>query len=97
MGDLSTSERGQIVGAHLARASVMKSATLLELSRATVSKIRSVYMNHGKITKARRNNGQKSTLAERNYHTLRRIVSKNHTTTPPNLLSNGYRGLFPRG
>jgi hypothetical protein len=28
-----------------------------------------------------RNSGQKSTLTERDRHTLRRIVSKNHSTT----------------
>jgi predicted transcriptional regulator len=49
MGDLSDLERGQIVGACLARASVIKTATLLGVSRATVSKIMSACTNHGKI------------------------------------------------
>jgi hypothetical protein len=41
----------------------------------------SAYVNHGKATSAMRNSGQKSTLTERHLHTLRRIVSKNPTTT----------------
>jgi hypothetical protein len=32
-------------------------------------------------TSAKRNSGQKSTLTERDRHTMRRTVSKNHKTT----------------
>jgi transposase len=81
MGDLRDFERGQIVGARLARASVTKTATLLGVSRATVSKVISAYTNHGKTTSAKRNSGRKSTLTERDHRTLRRIISKNHVTT----------------
>jgi predicted transcriptional regulator len=56
MGDLSDLEGGQIVGAHLAEASVTKTATLLGASGATVSKVMSAYTNHGK-TSAKGNNG----------------------------------------
>jgi transposase len=80
MGDLSNSERGQIVGARLAGASVAKIAKLLGVQRATVPEVMSAYSNHGK-TSAKRNSGQKSTLTERDYHTLRRIVSEDHRTT----------------
>jgi hypothetical protein len=41
----------------------------------------SAYTNHGKTTSAKRNNGRKSTLPERDHHTLRRTVSKSHRTT----------------
>jgi hypothetical protein len=44
MEDLSIFERGQIVGAHLAAASVT-SATALGVLRATVSKVMSAYTN----------------------------------------------------
>jgi predicted transcriptional regulator len=57
VGDLSEFERGEIVGAHLAGAFVIKAATLLGVSRATVSKVMSAYMNHGKTTSAKRNSG----------------------------------------
>jgi hypothetical protein len=39
MGELSNLERGQMVGPHLAGASVIKIATLLGVSRVTVSKV----------------------------------------------------------
>jgi len=50
MGDLSDFETGQIVGACLAVASVIKTATLLSASRAAVSKVTMAYTNHGKIS-----------------------------------------------
>jgi hypothetical protein len=50
MGDLSDFKRGQIVGARLAGASVTKTASLLGVWRATVCKVMSAYMNHGKTT-----------------------------------------------
>jgi predicted transcriptional regulator len=57
MGDLSDFERGHIIGARLAVASVAKTATLLGLSRATVSEVMSAYTNHGKTTSAKKNSG----------------------------------------
>jgi predicted transcriptional regulator len=50
MGDLSDFERRQTVGARLAGASVIKTATLLGISGATVSKVMSAYTNNGKTT-----------------------------------------------
>jgi predicted transcriptional regulator len=55
MEDLSDFERGQIVGAQLAGAFVIETATLLGISRATVSKVMSAYTNHGKTTSAKIN------------------------------------------
>jgi hypothetical protein len=49
-GRLSDFERGQNFGARFAGASVTKTATLLGVSRATVSKVFSSYTNHGKTT-----------------------------------------------
>jgi predicted transcriptional regulator len=59
MGDLSYFERGQIVGVRLAGASMIKTATLLGVSKATVSKVMPVYTNHGKTILAKRNSAQK--------------------------------------
>jgi hypothetical protein len=78
---LSGSERGQIIGARLAGASVIKTATLLGSLRTTVCNVTSAYSNHGKTTSEKRNSGPKSTLAERDRRTLVRSVSKNYTTT----------------
>jgi preprotein translocase subunit SecG len=81
-GDLFDFERGQIVGANLAGAFVTKTTTLLGVLRVTVSKVMSAaYMSHGKTTSVKKNGGRKSTLTERDCHTLRKIVSKNHATT----------------
>jgi transposase len=78
MGDLSDSERGQIVAAHLPGAFGTKIVTLLGVSRASVSKVMSAYTKHGKTALAKRKSGRKSTLTERDCRTLRRAVSKNH-------------------
>jgi hypothetical protein len=48
MEDLSDFEIEQIFGARLAGASVIKTATLLGVSRGTLSKVMSAYTNHGK-------------------------------------------------
>jgi hypothetical protein len=80
MRDLSDSERGQIVGARIAGASVAKTITLLRVSRASVSEVMSAYTNHGKTTSAKRNSDRKLTLVERDRSTLKKTVSKNHTT-----------------
>jgi transposase len=79
-GELSDFERGQIVGARIADASVTKTAALLGVSRATVSKVKAAYTDHGETTSAKRNSGRKSTLTERDRRTIRRSVSENHTT-----------------
>jgi predicted transcriptional regulator len=55
MGDFSNFEIGQLLGAHLAVASVIRTATLLGVSRATVSKVMAAYTNHGKTTPVKRN------------------------------------------
>jgi hypothetical protein len=59
---------------------VTKTATLLRALKATVSKVMSAHMNHGKTSSVKRNSGRKSTLTERGRHILRRTVLKNHST-----------------
>jgi len=81
MGDLSDFRTGQIVAAFLAVASVIKTATLLSVPRAAVSKVMTAYANHGKTSSAERKSGQKPKLSARDCCTLKRIVSKNHRTT----------------
>jgi hypothetical protein len=50
MGDLPNFERGQIIDARLAGAFMTKTATLLGVYRATVSKVMSAHTNLGKTT-----------------------------------------------
>ena len=68
MGGLSEFQRGQIVGARLAGASVTKKATLLGVSREAVSKVMT--------SSAKRNSGRKQTRSERNCRTLKKMASK---------------------
>jgi transposase len=77
---LSEFEREQIVDARPAAASVIKTATLIGVLRATVPKVMSASTNHGKTTSAKRNSGRKSKLTERDRRTLRRIILKKHST-----------------
>jgi len=80
-GRLSDFQKGQIVCACLVGAYVTKTATLLCVSRATVPKVITVHINHGKMPSADRNSGCKPIQSERDCHTLQRIVSKNNAAT----------------
>ena len=86
MGDFSDFQRGETVGAHLAGAFVAKMATLLGASRAAVSKVM-IHTNHGRISSAKRNSGQKPKLSERDCCTLKRIVSINRRSTEAKVTS----------
>ena len=77
MRDLSDFQRGQTDVACLTGASLKKTGTLLGVSREAVSKVMTAYTNHGK-TSAKRKSGQIPKGSERDLHTLKRIVSKNH-------------------
>jgi predicted transcriptional regulator len=57
MGALSDFQGWQLIGAHLAGASVTKLATLLGVSIVAVSKVMTAYTNHGKTSSAKRNSG----------------------------------------
>jgi hypothetical protein len=56
-------------------------ATLWDVSRATVPKALTAYTNCGKTSSAKRNSDQNPKVSARDYHTLKKIVSKNHRTT----------------
>jgi len=68
-GDLSHFERGMIVGAHLAGASVTDSSTY-HVSRAMVSQVTSALHSKGKTSSANGNSGQKRILQGHDIHAL---------------------------
>jgi len=68
MGELSHFQRGQIVGSHLAAASVRKMATLLGVSRTAVYKVMTAHTNHRKTSSAKRNSSSTPKLSERDRH-----------------------------
>jgi hypothetical protein len=80
MGDLSDFERGQITGARLAGASVTKTVPLLGVSRVTVSKVMSAYMNHGKT---------KSAVGETQHRKRLSYIEKGCFKKPINQCSTG--------
>jgi hypothetical protein len=58
MRGFSDFERKQIIGDRLVGVSVIKTATLLGVSRVTDFKVMSAYTNHGNTTSAKRNSGR---------------------------------------
>ena len=78
IGDLSVSERGQIVGACLTGGSVTKTGTVLGVSRATVSKVMSACTNHGKTNINEEEQWAKIKTDRKGSSYVTRIVSKNH-------------------
>jgi len=71
MEDLSDFQRGQIIGARLAGASVIKTVILLGVSRTAVSKVMTAYTYRGKTLSAKKNIGQAQKLSERDHRTLK--------------------------
>ena len=58
MSDLSDFEKGQIVGARMAGASITKTAELLDFSRTTISRTMSEFEKHGKTSNNRSSSGR---------------------------------------
>ena len=57
MADLSDFQRGQIVGARMAGASVTETARMLDVSRGTVSKVMTAFEREGKTSSAKHRSG----------------------------------------
>lgn len=80
--DLSDFERGVIVGARIAGASVTKTAQLAGVSIGTVTKVTSAYKTLGKSSVSRVGNcGRQRSLDERDARALVQFVKKNRSAT----------------
>uniref|UniRef100_A0A3B4XRT0 Transposase Tc1-like domain-containing protein n=1 Tax=Seriola lalandi dorsalis TaxID=1841481 RepID=A0A3B4XRT0_SERLL len=93
--DLSDFERGFIVGARMAGASVTKTAQLASVSIGTVTKVTSAFSSLGKTSVSRVGNcGRQRTLDDRDARALVRYVRKNRTATLPQVteIVNAGRG-----
>jgi transposase len=86
MGDLSDFPKRIDHWCAFSGASLIKPATLLGVSRVAVSKVMLAYTYHGKTTSVKMNSTRKSTLTERDRHTLM-TVSKIHTVTAAQMIA----------
>uniref|UniRef100_A0AAR2K665 Transposase Tc1-like domain-containing protein n=1 Tax=Pygocentrus nattereri TaxID=42514 RepID=A0AAR2K665_PYGNA len=78
MKQLTEFERGLIVGARMAGASVTRTAELLNVSRGTVSKVLTAFAKYGQTASAKRNCGRKAKLSDSERRALIRIVAEKH-------------------
>uniref|UniRef100_A0A673KEU5 Uncharacterized protein n=1 Tax=Sinocyclocheilus rhinocerous TaxID=307959 RepID=A0A673KEU5_9TELE len=74
-------DRRQIMEAHLAGAFVISAAQFSSVLRTTVFTIMIACTEHGKTSLMKNNSGQKMKVNNRDFQTLRWIVSKQHRTT----------------
>lgn len=79
--DMSDFDRGLIVGARLAGASVSRTAEITHYSRGTVSKVMTAWKTTGKTSSAKHSSGRRRLLCEWDRRVLIRIVARNSMTT----------------
>ncbi|PSN33553.1 hypothetical protein C0J52_21018 [Blattella germanica] len=80
MCDLTESQRGMIVGAHLVGASATTVANVVAVSKGTVSNVIRAYSMDGQTPSANQNSGQKTILSDRDRRVCDGVL---HTKTRP--------------
>ncbi|GFX59397.1 uncharacterized protein TNCV_2880661 [Trichonephila clavipes] len=86
-------QRGQIVGAHLAGASVAKTSQFLEVSSNMGSKIMTAYTHCSKTSLTKQNIGQKENFSIINRWVLQHIVTSKMLTTAAKVTTELYQYL----
>ncbi|PSN37443.1 hypothetical protein C0J52_11711 [Blattella germanica] len=64
MSDLTESQRGMIVVAHLVGASAATVANVMGVSKGTGSNVMRTYSMHGQMTSAKKNSGRKTQFCQ---------------------------------
>jgi len=85
MSDLTEFQRGLIVGARLAGASVSKTTTLCGVTQGTISNVMTAYTVYGKTESAKHSSDRKTKLQDRDRRALNRIVTSQKKTTTKKL------------
>jgi transposase len=65
MANLSDFKRGKIVDARMVGASVTETSQMFDVSRSTVSKVKTAFEREGKTSSTKNRSGRKSKLSER--------------------------------
>jgi len=96
-GRLQIFEEYRLLRARVSGASVTKTATLLAVSRAAVSRGKTQYANDVKPSSAKRGD-RKPKQSERDRHALKRIVCKSHKTTAAKVTPGlfVFKTMFPQ-
>ena len=69
IADQSDFKRGCIIGAHMAGASLTKSAELFGVAKSAILKIMTAFEKDGKTSSLKQNSGRKQTLSDRDHQT----------------------------
>lgn len=77
---LTKFQRGKIIGSHLLSVSVTKVAHVIQLSRATVSKVKNSYSASGKTSFDTHQGGIKLKLYDRRIRAMHGNMTKNKKT-----------------